>query len=41
MSAGCEGAFKKKDAPGTYAYQKKEFKKMVENDPFPTADSVN
>ncbi len=37
MTAGCESAFKKKDSSGSYAYQKKEFKKMVENDPFPTA----
>jgi len=39
MIAGCESGFKKKAAPGSYAYQKKEFKKMVENDPFPTAGS--
>jgi len=38
MIAGCESGFKKKAAPGSYAYQKKEFKKMVENDPFPTAN---
>jgi hypothetical protein len=41
MTAGCESGFKKKVTPGSYAYQKKEFKKMVENDPFPTADSSN
>jgi len=41
LTAGCESGFKKKAAPGSYAYQKKEFKKMVEKDPFPTAGSVN
>ena len=41
ITAGCENGFKKKTVPGSYSYQKKEFKKMVEKDPFPTADSVN
>ena len=40
LTAGCENGFKKKTVPGTYAYQKKEFKKMVEQDPFPMADST-
>jgi len=39
VTAGCENGFKKKAAPGSYSHQHKEFKKMVENDPFPTADS--
>ena len=41
ITAGCESGLKKKAAPESYAYQKKEFKKMVENDPFPTAGSAN
>jgi len=39
ITAGCESGFKKKATPGSYSYQHKEFKKMVENDPFPTAGS--
>jgi len=41
LTAGCENGFKKKAVPGSYAYQKKEFKKMVDKDPFPTAGSDN
>jgi len=41
LTAGCESGFKKKTVPGSYAYQKKEFQKMVEKDPFPTAGSAN
>jgi len=41
LTAGCESGFKKKNVPVSYAYQKKEFQKMVEQDPFPTAGSVN
>ena len=41
LTAGCVNGFKKKTVPGSYAYQKKEFKKMVEKDPFPTAGSAN
>ncbi len=40
MTAGCESGLKKKSVPGSYAYQSKEFKKMVEKDPFPAANSV-
>jgi len=41
LTAGCENGFKKKTAHGTYVFQKKKFKKMVEDDPFPMADSAN
>ena len=41
LTAGCVNGFKKKTVPGSYTYQKKEFKKMVEKDPFPTAASAN
>ena len=41
LTAGCENGFKKKIVPGSYSYQQKKFKEMVENDPFPSAGAVN
>ena len=41
LTAGCENGFKKKAVPGSYSYQQKKFKEMVDNDPFPSAGSGN